>query len=296
LKPVYGILPELPLIETKVASLAGYRGMGPVRVGNLAQQQVQNDTYGSVILAVAQMFFDRRLPNRGDLNLLARLERLGLKAAAVAFREDSGIWEFRGRKAVHTYSATLCWAACDRLAKIATALGDPQRAQRWRAEADRVHAAILEQAWNDKIGSFITSFGGNSADASLLLLQELGLVSAADPRFVSTVEHITRELRHGDDLYRYYVPDDFGLPKTAFTVCTFWYIDALAAIGRRDEARQLFERVLARRNHLGLLSEDIDSKTGDLWGNYPQTYSLVGLIVCAMRLSKSWEEAFWRGW
>jgi GH15 family glucan-1,4-alpha-glucosidase len=295
LKPVYGILPELPLTEIKLTSLAGYRGMGPVRVGNLAQQQVQNDTYGSVILAVAQMFFDRRLPNRGDLDLLVRLERLGLKAAAVAFREDAGIWEFRGRRAVHTHSATLCWAACDRLAKIATALGDSQRAQRWRAEADRIRAAILEQAWNDKIGSFITFFGGNSADASLLLLQELGLVSAADPRFLSTVDHITRELRHGDDLYRYYVPDDFGLPKTAFTICTFWYIDALTAIGRRDEARQLFERMLARRNHLGLLSEDIDTKTGDLWGNYPQTYSLVGLIVCAMRLSKSWE-AFWRGW
>ena len=90
--------------------------------------------------------------------------------------------------------------------------------------------------------------------------------------------------------------DDFGLPTTAFTICTFWYIDALAATGQRDEARRLFEGMLARRNHLGLLSEDIDPKTGELWGNYPQTYSLVGLIVCAMRLSKSWEEAFWRGW
>ncbi len=142
----------------------------------------------------------------------------------------------------------------------------------------------------------MTVFGGDTADASLLLLQEVGLVSAADPRFVSTLAHITGELRHGDDLYRYYVADDFGLPTTAFTICTFWYIDALAATGQREEARRLFEGMLARRNHLGLLSEDIDPKTGELWGNYPQTYSLVGLIVCAMRLSKSWEEAFWRGW
>ena len=142
----------------------------------------------------------------------------------------------------------------------------------------------------------MTVFGGDTADASLLLLQEVGLVSAADPQFVSTLAHITGRLRHGDDLYRYYVADDFGLPTTAFTICTFWYIDALAAAGQREEARRLFEGMLARRNHLGLLSEDIDPKTGELWGNYPQTYSLVGLIVCAMRLSKSWEEAFWRGW
>ena len=270
--------------------------MGPVRIGNLAQEQVQNDSYGSIILAAAQMFFDRRLPVRGDLDLLTQLEQLGLKAAAVAFRPDAGIWEFRGRQAVHTHSATLCWAACDRLAKIAASLGQPERAQRWRGEADRIRATILEQGWNQTIGSFVTVFGGDTADASLLLLQEVGLVSAADPRFVSTLAHITGALRHGDDLYRYYVADDFGLPTTAFTICTFWYIDALAATGQREEARRLFEGMLARRNHLGLLSEDIDPKTGELWGNYPQTYSLVGLIVCAMRLSKSWEEAFWRGW
>jgi GH15 family glucan-1,4-alpha-glucosidase len=296
LKPVYGLLPEIPLTEVEMPGLAGYRGMGPVRVGNQAQEQVQNDSYGSIILAVAQMFFDRRLPVRGDLDLLARLERLGLKAAAVAFRPDAGIWEYRGRKAVHTHSAALCWAACDRLAKISASLGQPERAQRWRGEADRIRAGILEQGWNAKLGSFVTAFVGDSADASLLLLQEVGLVSASDPRFVSTLEFIGRKLRHGDDLYRYYVADDFGVPETAFTICTFWYIDALAVTGQRDEARRLFEGMLARRNHLGLLSEDIDPKTGQLWGNYPQTYSLVGLIVCAMRLSKSWEEAFWRGW
>jgi GH15 family glucan-1,4-alpha-glucosidase len=296
LKPVYGLLPDIPLTEVIVTSLAGYRGMGPVRIGNLAQEQVQNDSYGSIILAAAQMFFDRRLPVRGDLDLFARLERLGLKAAEVAFRPDAGIWEFRGRKAVHTHSAALCWAACDRLAKIAVSLDQPERAQRWRDEADRIRAAILEQGFNKEIGSFVTAFGGDTADASLLLLQEVGLVAASDPRFVSTLAHITKKLRHGDDLYRYYVADDFGLPKTAFTICTFWYIDALAATGQREEARRLFEGMLARRNHLGLLSEDIDPATGELWGNYPQTYSLVGLIVCAMRLSKSWEEAFWRGW
>ena len=118
---------------------------------------------------------------------------------------------------------------------------------------------------------------------------------ADDPRFLGTLAAIEQRLRFGDHLFRYRAPDDFGVPTTAFTVCTFWYINALAAIGRRDEARLMFERLLACRNHVGLLSEDIHPQTGELWGNFPQTYSLVGLVLCAQRLSKSWEEAFWRG-
>jgi GH15 family glucan-1,4-alpha-glucosidase len=292
LKPVYGILPEQPLTEVELTTLAGYRGMGPVRVGNLAQQQVQHDSYGSVVLATTQMFFDRRLPIRGDAELFARLERLGDKAREKAFLPDAGIWEYRGRKLIHTHTATLCWAACDRLSKIAEALNNTERAKYWRGEADRIRRIILEKAWNDEVGAFVNAFGERDVDASLLLLREVGLVAPSDPRFLGTLDFVTRELRRGDHLFRYRAADDFGLPQNAFNICTFWYIDALAAVGRRDEARGLFERVLACRNHVGLLSEDTDPVTGELWGNYPQTYSLVGLILCAMRLSKSWEEAF----
>jgi GH15 family glucan-1,4-alpha-glucosidase len=128
-------------------------------------------------------------------------------------------------------------------------------------------------------------------DASLLLLHELGFLAADDPRFLGTIAAVEGALRRGDFMLRYDSHDDFGKPRNAFTVCTFWYIDALAATGRKDEARALFEKVLARRNHIGLLSEDIDPATGELWGNFPQTYSLVGLISSAMRLSKSWGEA-----
>ncbi|MCW5772489.1 MAG: glycoside hydrolase family 15 protein, partial [Rhodospirillaceae bacterium] len=138
LKPVYGVLPNESLEEVEVPSLAGYRGMGPVRVGNAAQLQVQNDSYGSVILATGQMFYDRRLPNRGDINLFRRLERLGAKAVERAFVPDAGIWEFRGRQEVHTHSAALCWAACDRLSHIAATLGRDERAQYWRGEANRM--------------------------------------------------------------------------------------------------------------------------------------------------------------
>lgn len=154
---------------------------------------------------------------------------------------------------------------------------------------------IMASCWSDRLNSFVACAGGDSVDASLLLLHEIGFISASDPRFVGTVDAVTHALRRGDHLMRYATADDFGLPQTAFNVCTLWYIDALAVTGRREEARELFDALLSRRNHIGLLSEDVDPSTGELWGNFPQTYSMVGLIVCAMRLSRSWEEAFWRG-
>jgi GH15 family glucan-1,4-alpha-glucosidase len=296
LKPVYSIVPGNSIDEHVVGELAGYRGMGPVRVGNLAADQVQNDGYGNIVLAAAQMFFDRRLPRRGDVNLFHRLERLGERAALSAFEPDAGLWEFRGRSRVHTFSSVMCWAACDRLAKIATVLDLPGRATHWRQTADNIRRVLLERAWNEKLNSFVDSFEDGTVDASLLLLHETGFVAADDPRFLGTVAAVERQLRRKNHLLRYATPDDFGVPQVAFTVCTFWYIDALAAIGRKAEAREIFEELLACRNHVGLLSEDIDPATGELWGNFPQTYSMVGLIISAMRLSKSWEEAFWRGW
>ena len=145
-----------------------------------------------------------------------------------------------------------------------------------------------------RITAFVDSFEGKDVDASLLLLHEIGFISASDPRFLGTVTAIEQHLRRGNHLIRYATEDDFWIPRTSFTVCTLWYIDALVAIGRREEGGEIFEHLLSCRNHLGLLSEDIDPDTGELWGNFPQTYSMLGLIVSAMRLSKSWDEAFWR--
>ena len=166
------------------------------------------------------------------------------------------------------------------------------RAQYWRVAAHTIREETLARAWNAERNSFAESLGGTDVDASLLLLAEVGFVPATDPRFVGTVTAIEKELRRGSNIFRYAVPDDFGMPTTAFNICTFWYIDALAAIGRRDEARAMFEELLSRRNQVGLLSEDVDPATGELWGNFPQTYSMVGIIISAMRLSKSWEDAF----
>lgn len=292
LQPMFGIGLDERLVEREVESLTGYRGMGPVRLGNDAYKQVQNDGYGAVILASAQAFFDRRLERKGDVDLFRRLEKLGEQAAKRWNQPDAGIWEFRGKAAIHTYSAVMCWAACDRLAKIAAHIGQEKRAQAWAAKAAPMREEILRRAWNADMESFVSSFEGNSLDAVLLLLPQLGFLPENDVRYVKTVECIEKELRRGPYLFRYGVADDFGVPETAFNVCTFWYIEALASLGRTDEARELFENMLAARNPAGLLSEDIDPKTGELWGNFPQTYSMVGMIHCAMRLSKSWEEAF----
>lgn len=292
LQPVYRISGRADLVEQVVDSLPGYRGMGPVRVGNQAWQQVQNDVYGSAILAATHAFFDRRLASVGNEGLFRRLEVLGGQAAALHATPDAGLWELRGSLHVHTFSSVMCWVACDRLAKIARRLGLAEPARRWRAEADRIHATICERAWSEKRGSFVATFEGESLDASLLLLAELGFLAAADPRFAATVAAVERELRRGDFIFRYTQPDDFGAPENAFIVCTFWYIDALAMLGRRDEARALFEATLARRNRLGLLSEDVNPVTGELWGNFPQTYSMVGLINSATRLSIPWDQAF----
>jgi GH15 family glucan-1,4-alpha-glucosidase len=292
LQPVYGIGFERELAEEDVPDLAGYRGMGPVRRGNLAWLQKQHDVYGSVVLASAQLFFDQRLRQPGDVAMFERLEPLGDQAWVLHDQPDAGLWEFRGRAHVHTYSAVLGWAACDRLARIAARRGGlEERVAHWRLRADTIRARILAEAWNAELGHFADAFGGERLDASLLLLADLGFVEARDPRFVATVEAIGRDLKRGHGLFRYIAPDDFGAPETSFTICTFWYIDALAAIGRRDEARTMFEAVLARRNPLGLLSEDLAFDTGEAWGNFPQTYSHVGLIIAAMALSKPWQSA-----
>ena len=292
LQPVYRVsgLPEME--EHEVATLAGYRGMGPVRVGNQAHRQVQNDVYGSAILAATHVFFDRRLIAIGSEGLFRQLEQLGERAVSAYEQPDAGLWELRGTANVHTFSSVMCWVACDRLAKIASKLSLAARAQYWLAYARRIHAAICARAWSAKRSSFVATFEGESLDASLLLLVELGFLKADDPRFAATVNAVERELRRGDFIYRYVEPDDFGPPSNAFIVCTFWYIDALAAIGRRDEARALFEATIARRNRLGLLSEHINPASGELWGNYPQTYSMVGMINSATRLSIPWDQAF----
>jgi GH15 family glucan-1,4-alpha-glucosidase len=216
---------------------------------------------------------------------------MGEQAWRLHDQPDAGIWELRTRARVHTSSALMCWAACDRLARIAVVLGLAERASLWRQRAQNIHGHILRHAWNDERQAFVESLGGRDLDASVLLMAEVGFLPPRDPRFVSTVRELERTLCDGAFMRRYEAEDDFGKPQTAFNVCSFWRVDALARIGHRDEARDAFEALLARRNKMGLLSEDLDPVTGELWGNFPQTYSMVGIINGAVRLSAPWDSA-----
>ncbi|RFA30832.1 glucoamylase [Alkalilimnicola ehrlichii] len=292
LLPVYRINGKADLEEREIPQLPGFRGMGPVRVGNQAYTQIQNDVYGASVLAAAHVFFDRRIANPGNEALFTRLEGLGELAYQHYQEPDAGLWEFRGIAGVHTFTAVMSWSGCQTLAHIAEHLGLQERAQHWYRRAAEMRQVIDANAWDEQRQTYVATFGGKHLDASLLLLRELGYLKADDPRFANTVTAIEKELRHGDFLYRYIREDDFGKPTNAFTICTFWYIDALTALGRREEARALFENVLRCRNPLGLLSEDVETDTRELWGNFPQTYSMVGLINSAMRLSKPWEGAY----
>lgn len=287
-QPLYGIGYEAALPERIAESLPGYRGMGPVRVGNQAHEHLQHDAYGQIILSSVQAFFDQRLLRPAGLADFEALEKVGERAWALHDQPDAGLWEFRTRARIHTYSALMSWAACDRLANAADALALPDRAGVWRDRAARIRSRIETEAWNADTGTFSASFGTGEIDASLLQMIDLKFLTPDDPRFAATFATVERRLRRGDHMLRYAEADDFGAPETAFNFCTFWLVEALHISGRTAEARALFEAMLGRLTHSGLLSEDSDIETGELWGNFPQTYSLVGLINCAVLLSRPW--------
>src|SRR5690554_145909 len=288
IQPLYGVLGEASLPEATAEALTGYRGMGPVRVGNQAYEQIQHDAYGQIVLCNVQAFLDQRLFRMAGREDFEALERVGERAWQNYDQPDAGLWELRTRQSVHTYSSAMCWAACDRLANAATALELPQRVDFWQERADKIRDHIEKTAWRPETGRLSSTFTGDNLDASVLQLLDLRFLSPDDPRFLDTLNAVETGLRRGSFMLRYDSEDDFGLPETAFNFCTFWLIEALFFTGRGEEARALFEEMIKRRTPAGLLSEDIDPVTEELWGNYPQTYSLVGLINCAGLLSKPW--------
>jgi GH15 family glucan-1,4-alpha-glucosidase len=287
-QPVYGVGLEPALTERFADHLPGYRGMGPVRVGNQAHEHFQHDVYGQIVLSTVQAFFDQRLLRPASVEDFRALEQVGARAFELHDKPDASLWEFRGREAVHTYSTVMCWAACDRLGNAAAQLGLRERADFWNGRAAQVRKTIEDSAWNEALGRYAADFGGATLDASLLQLVDVRFESPETPRMAATIAAVEKGLRRGPYMLRYAIPDDFGEPKTAFNICTFWLIEALHLSGRTDEARAFFEEMLERRTAAGLLSEDIALEGGELWGNYPQTYSLVGLINCASLLSRPW--------
>lgn len=294
IQPVYGIALEEALLERTADHLPGFQSYGPVsnspvRIGNQAYEHFQHDTYGNLILGSAQAFIDKRLSIRAGIDDFHKLEAVGEQAFKLHNQPDAGIWELRSRARVHTSSSVMCWAACDRLAKIALYVGEHDQVAFWSQRAELIREKILKSAWSDKRKAFVESFGGEHLDASVLLMGELGFVDGQDPRFLSTVTQMEKVLGRGPFMMRYEAADDFGVPETAFNICAFWRLDALARAGKKEQAREIFESLLSARNHLGLMSEDTDPVTGAAWGNFPQTYSMVGIINGANRLSKPWE-------
>ncbi|MGZ5180531.1 MAG: glycoside hydrolase family 15 protein [Ramlibacter sp.] len=289
IQPLYGVGQEEQLPEAILEHLPGYRGMGPVRVGNQAAEHFQHDVYGNIILGAAQAFHDHRLLKRAGRTEFASLEAVGEQAFRVYTEPDAGMWELRTRARIHTSSALMSWAACDRLAKVAVALGLKDRGNYWAERATTIRDRILKESWSEERQAFAESFGGRDLDASALLMAEVNIIDPKDPRFIATVDALEKSLCDGPYMRRYEAADDFGKPETAFNICTFWRIDALARIGRKAQAREIFEVMLKSRNPLGLLSEDTHAETGEMWGNFPQTYSMVGLINAAVRLSASWD-------
>jgi GH15 family glucan-1,4-alpha-glucosidase len=242
-QPVYGVGLEPAIGERIAETLPGYRGMGPVRVGNQAHEHDQHDVYGQIVLPLVQAFFDERLLRPGTVEDFHALETVGDRAFAMHDQPDAGLWEFRTRAAVHTYSAVMCWAGL-RPARPTPAeqLGLADRAAFWRGRAQTVRERIEREAWNEGLGRYAASFGGDELDASLLQLVDIGFLQADDPRARATLRGVEEGLRRGPYLFRYADPDDFGSPETAFNFCTFWFIEALHLEGRTEEARALFER------------------------------------------------------
>lgn len=281
---MYGIRGEKQLTERTLNWLDGYKGSKPVRVGNAAYNQKQNDIYGVLLDVIYRNFryFGTQIENAEELWTITR--NLVRKVENNWKRPDMGIWEFRSQKQHFVFSKVLCWVAADRGKRIAEILGMEEYRDRWGTLADNIKKDVLKKGWSEKRQAFTQAYESNVLDAANLLMAPYGFIDPKDPKYVSTVQVSERELSKNGLMYRYKNEDDFGLPKSSFTVCTFWLIKALHQIGEKQKAIEYFDHILGETNHLGLYSEDMDFETKELLGNFPQGYSHLALIDTAITL------------
>ena len=296
LQPVYGIGGERDLVETQLPHLAGFAGNGPVRIGNAAYVQTQHDVMGEMLLCLDTITTDPRTDD--DPTLMPLIERLVTESIHASTQHDTGLWEFRTLPKHYTFSKVLCWVAASRGARLARRLGHSEQAAVWTAWAASERTRVLEASYNAELGYFTQALHGVHPDASNLLLATLGIVEPNDPRFVSTVRQYERVLTHGGLMQRYRHDDDFGATTSAFTICSFWWAEALAMVGRLDDAVALFDRLVTHANALGLFAEDIEPETGRQLGNFPQAYTHVGLIHAAITIGELLEarHGHFRAW
>jgi GH15 family glucan-1,4-alpha-glucosidase len=282
LQIMYGIKGEKLLTEKTLDHLSGYKNSKPVRVGNAAFSQKQNDIYGILMDAIHYKIEKFTDENDKHEELWSIVKSIVWVVNNNWKLPDKGIWEFRNEDQHFTFSKLLCWVAIDRAIKISEIIQDGKSAKKWTPLRDEIKNDIMKNAWNEKKKAFTQSYNSEHLDASVLLMEPYGFIGARNKKYISTVNAIGKELSHEGLLFRYKNVDDFGTPSSSFTVCTFWYIDSLYKIGKEKKSKKLFDKLLSYSNHLGLFSEDIDFKSKRLLGNFPQAYSHLALIDTAL--------------
>jgi len=285
LKIMYRVDGTSDLVEESLEHFEGWRGSRPVRIGNGAADQLQLDIYGeamdSIFLADARGII---VGHQGWKDLAHIMDWL----CEHWDQPDEGIWETRGGQRNFTYGRLQTWIALDRAIRMATARGRPGNLARWTGVRDQVYAQIMERGWNPKVGAFTQHYDTEVLDSSLLMMPLQGFIAPRDPMWLSTLDAMSRELVSDSLVYRYNPaasPDGLKGDEGTFSLCTFWYVDALARSGRLEEARLTFEKMFTYANHLGLFSEEIDSTGGQL-GNFPQAFSHLSLISAAVNLNR----------
>ncbi|MDF3819415.1 glycoside hydrolase family 15 protein [Leptospira sp. 96542] len=292
-QPLYSIMGE-SFLDEKILDLKGYLGNTPVRIGNLAYTHKQNDAYGQVLLSLLPLYLDERIPEKNRFQNFNLIKNILDKIELTMDEPDAGLWEFRNFSQKHCYTFLFHWVGAKAAKEIAKHLGENGLEKKADELIGRAEVNI-ELCFDPELECYTQAQGKKDLDASLLQLITLGYLDPSSPRAKSHIKAIESSLKTENGFfYRYLHSDDFGKPETTFLVCTFWYIEALACMDRLDEATQLFEKVTESANHLGLFSEDIEAKSGNQWGNFPQTYSHVGLVNAAHRISqKKSKSLFW---
>ena len=285
LQIMYGINGEKILTEKKLDHLSGFMDSKPVRVGNAAYFQKQNDIYGILIDAIHFQILKFKDDKYKHEQLWSIVKSIVWSVNKNWKKADKGIWEFRNKEMHFTFSKLLCWVAVDRAIKISELIQRGEKAKKWESLRKEIHDDIIENAWSKKKQAFTQSYGSEELDSSVLLMESYGFIEASDSKFIKTVKSIEDELMFEGLLFRYKNKDDFGEPKSSFTVCTFWFIDSLYKIGEKEKAKKMFDKLLSYSNHLGLFSEDLDFKSKELLGNFPQAYSHLALIETALNFN-----------
>jgi GH15 family glucan-1,4-alpha-glucosidase len=284
-QPLYGITGKKDLVEEILTDLDGYMGNQPVRIGNQASEHIQNDIYGQVMISLLPLYTDHRFVFSERKDSVRWIESLLNKIDRTIDEKDAGIWEFRNMANIHCYSNLFQWAGASAAEKMARTIENEELIARAIALKERA-AAHIESCYDPVRKVYTNSAGSPNLDASTLQLIMMNYLDPTSQRAKDHLLALEQELRTPNGLfYRYLYKDDFGKPKTTFLICAFWYVEALASVGRLDDAQREFANLLQYSNHLLLFSEDVDEETGSQWGNFPQAYSHVGLMNAAYRIA-----------